>query len=128
MERIWKFTAFVVLMEVAAAIVIKMAGGKPFGSMSGWSGIGLLIGVMAFLALIGGLAYVVVHNSFNKQVEIGLTVGIVLCVVLMIGLFGTVGLDWLQNMSDAFKNDGLWWPVVMLVACVTAWVLKLGRR
>lgn len=128
MERIWKFTAFVVLMEVAAAIVIKMAGGKPFGSMSGWSGIGLLIVVMAFIALIGGLAYVIIHNSFNQQVEIGLTAGIVLLVTLMIAFFGTVGLDWMNNMSDAFKNDGLWWPVVMLVACVTAWVFKLGRR
>jgi len=128
MERMIRFAGLVFLMEVAAAIAIKLGGGKPFGSMSGWSGLGLLVGLVLFAVIIGGVTYTIVHGNFDKETEWGITAGIVLSVIIMIGLFGAVGLEWLKNLKEIFKSGGLWWPITILIACIIAWVVKLGRR
>lgn len=126
---IWRFAALVILMEVAAAIAIKLAGGKPFGSMDGWAGIGLLACVLAFTVVIGFVTWVVVHSKPNNtQVEVAITLGIVIVVLFMIGFFGTVGLEWLGSMKETFESGGIWWPIAVFIACLISWFAKLSRR
>jgi hypothetical protein len=125
MERIIRFVALIVLMEVAAALAIKLAGGQPFSSMSGWRGIGALALLLAGTAIIAGGLWALGRGNFDNEVLILLVAVGTACIL---GL-GFVGLKWLMGpLESLLEGGGIWWPIVVLLACLVAWFAKLSRH
>lgn len=125
MERIIRFFIFVMLMEVATAVAITLADGSPFSSMSGWDGVLALVGMILVFGIIAGGLWALGKGTFDNEVLIGL----VIVGTAGVAAIGFVGLKWLTGpMKDLADGGGIWWPIVVFIACVITWATKLGRR
>lgn len=123
---IGRFVLLVLVAEVAAAIAIKLAGGQPFASMSGWEGLLALIGMILVVVIVyGGL---VAYGRYQLDLNVALiAAGVALAILVALMLAPTPG--WLSAPVDNLQDGGgLWWPVVVLGGCVITWLGRLSRR
>lgn len=128
LKQILLFTAFVSLMEVATGIAGKMMGGQPFNSMSGWSGVAVIVISTLFIGCLVGVVTFAVSLTFEGVVKIVVILGLVVFMIALIVIFGLIGLEWLEKSGDAFKSTGLWWPLPTFIGCCIAWFARPSRR
>ena len=125
MERFIRFTAFVLLMAMATAIAIAVAGGHPFRAVGGWQGWLALGGLLFAVAIVFGGLWALGKNHFDPEVLLGIAGAGTAAILLL----AWVGLKWLTSpLSSLAAGGGIWWPLVVLTACVVAWFTRLPRR
>lgn len=128
MERIIKFGVLAGINLVAAAIAIMLAGGQPFGSMSGWGGVALLVGIVLGVGVLFWIFVTLIGGTYDKQRVMGLAALSTVAVVIALLFFGTVGISWLYELRALLSSGGIWWPVVILIASAIGLLLLSPKR
>lgn len=125
MERIMKIGTLFIIVTLACLMAIITAD----GTLS-WETIGLAL-LIILVAAFAFAVWTVVHNTFDKLVEIGLTVGIVILGLMIFVLAAMVGAEIKDMVVDAVSGATvLWlvWPLVGTIAITLVFGLHLKPR
>ncbi len=105
MERIIRMAVLFGIVTVSCFFAIIIAR----GSLT-WS----TIGIICLVALVIGFGvgvWTLVHNTFSRPVEIGLTIGIICLAMVILFLVAATGREMFYMVSRMIGNYTAWWLV-----------------
>lgn len=105
MERIIRVATLFAITTLVGLMAIIIANGDLT-----WATAGLVLVIALALGALMGI-WAVVHGSFEQAVEISLTVGIFVALIVAFAIMVVAGSDIKSAFVDMFGNGAAWWLV-----------------
>lgn len=123
MERIIRIAVAFGIMTITSIVAILLASGELT-----WKTTGLVIFLVAIAGFIAGV-WAVVHGRFDRQVEIGLTLGIATVAIIGVVILLFAGASVREGIAALFRDNSPWWLLPPAVGTVImTFVFGLHRR
>ena len=120
MERIIRVSIVLTIMTISSLIAILIASNETFWTTSSPA---LVVGLVLVAVMI---VWIIVHNQFPREVEMMITAGIVLALIVLL-LFA--GAEIKQVLKDVLDDASGWWLVSPAIgSAAIVWLFKLHEK